>query len=102
MKDEIENLSTRIKDKFHSVVTKITLFPSGAVMLDLRLQSETYVLEYRPSIKGIGVSRLSTAGYGWEGYERSFEDLQSAEVFLFQVLAAELSEVKPSKPTKAR
>ena len=78
-------------------IPKLTSFPSGAAMLDVKVGAETYVLEYHPNVEGVGISKMSTATYGWEGYEHCFDAFELAKAFLVQLLESE-----PPKPTKAR
>ncbi|HZK80852.1 MAG TPA: hypothetical protein VFC46_07290 [Humisphaera sp.] len=64
---------------------KSTLFPSGAAMLDVTVGNETYVLEYHLDV-GLGISRVSTAVFGWEGYEHPVDDFEEARKFLIAAL----------------
>jgi hypothetical protein len=50
---------------------QLTDFPSGAFMIDVAIGPETHVVEYLPDL-GLGVSRKSTATFGWEGVENAF------------------------------
>lgn len=56
-------------------------------MLDVKVGSETYVLEHHLNV-GLGVNRMSKATFGWEGYERPFETLEMAKEFLLSLLQA--------------
>lgn len=57
-------------------------------MLDIPVGAETWVLEYLPSLSthGMGVSRMSTATFGWEGWEHPFDDFASAQAFVLALL----------------
>jgi hypothetical protein len=86
---EIEQLGEQIKRDYPSSNPKFTPFPSGAAMLDVKIGPETYVMEYLPSLRAVGISRMSTATFGWEGFEHSFGDFQSAKEFLMSLLQQE-------------
>jgi hypothetical protein len=47
-------------------------------VLDVKCGEEVYVLEYLPRINEIGLSRQSTAVFGWEGFEQTFESFEAA------------------------
>jgi len=38
---------------------------------------------------GVGISRASTATFGWEGYEYPFDDFEAAKAFLMSLLHKE-------------
>lgn len=86
MQSEITQLAEQIGRNFPSSEPKLTTFPSGAAMLDVTIGPEIYVMEYLPSVGGIGVSRMSTATFGWEGYENAFDTFEEAKSFLLQML----------------
>jgi hypothetical protein len=58
-------------------------------MLDVEIGPETYVMEYLPSLRAVGNSRMRTATYGWEGVEHSFDDFESAREYRMSVLQNE-------------
>lgn len=86
MLTQIHELGEQIKRDYPASNPKFTSFPSGAARLDVRIGSETYVMEYLPSLNAVGVSRMSTATFGWEGFEHSFDNFQSAKDFLASLL----------------
>jgi hypothetical protein len=73
---------------------KLTTFPSGAFTIDVSVGAEVHVVEYLPSLgQKFGVSRMSTAVFGWEGVENAFESFQEVEDYLVAVSdAAETNE----------
>jgi len=83
---EIQQLGEQIKQEYPSSDPKFTPFPSGAAILDVRIGPETYVMEYLPSRRAVGISRMSTATFGWEGFEHAFQDFQGAKAFLLSLL----------------
>jgi hypothetical protein len=89
MLTQIEKLSEDLKRDYPWSNPKFTPFPSGAAMLDVTIGPETYVMEYLPSLRAIGVSRMSSATFGWEGFEHSFESFQSAREFLIALFPKE-------------
>ncbi|MFC4312411.1 hypothetical protein ACFPN2_25230 [Steroidobacter flavus] len=67
---------------------KVTSFPSGAFILDVTIGGGRYAFEYLPSKNGFGVSRIDSATFGWEGFESSFEDFDSAKKYILNLLTA--------------
>ncbi len=56
-------------------------------MLDVAVGNEVYVVEYLHSRGWCGVSKQSTAVYGWGGgFENSFETFEVAERFVVNLL----------------
>ena len=86
MLTEIQQLGEQVKRDYPSSNPKFTPFPSGAAMLDVEIGPETYVMEYLPSLRAVGISRISTATFGWEGFEHPFNDFESAKAFLLSLL----------------
>jgi len=84
MQNQIKKLKEELQKDFPRNEMKLTLFPSGAVMLDIGIGPETYVLEYHQNV-GLGINRMSKATFGWEGYEYPFEDLEAAKSFLVSI-----------------
>ena len=76
----------RVSAQFPASRPKLTSFPSGAFMIDVVVDTEIYVVEHQPSLGGFGVSRMSTAVFGWEGVEKSFESLDAAEKHIVALL----------------
>lgn len=64
---------------------ELTLFPSGAAMFQVQIGEETYSLEYHLDV-GVGISKVSTATFGWEGYDYPFESFEEARTFIFDLL----------------
>ena len=71
----------KIEAGFPLLRPKTVRFPSEAFMIDVVIEGVIYVIEYLPSI-GIGLSRQDTAVFGWEGFEKTFEDFQDAFDYL--------------------
>jgi hypothetical protein len=86
MQKQIESFYKRILRDFPDTGAALELFPTGAAMLDVRIGNETYVLEYSSTLGALGVSRKSTAVYGWEGFEHPFETFEAAEQYLLSLL----------------
>jgi hypothetical protein len=86
MLTQIQELGEELRRDFPSSNPKFTPFPSGAAMLDVKIGSEIYVMEYLPSMKSVGISKMSGATFGWEGFERSFDDFNGAREFLLALL----------------
>ena len=64
---------------------KLTAFPSGAFMIDVPLAGEVHVVESVLN-HGFGVSRMSTAVFGWEGVENAFSTFEEVEAYLISLL----------------
>jgi len=58
-------------------------------MLDVKIGAETYVIEYLPSLSAVGVSRVSTSTFGWEGFEHPFDCFEDAKTHLLSLLQNE-------------
>ncbi len=83
---KLEEFIATLKLDFPASKPELTNFPSGAFMLDITVGPEIFVFEYLPSVGGYGVSRVSTATFGWEGFENVFEDFESAKAFILDLL----------------
>ncbi len=81
---DIDALYTRILSRVPN--TKLTKFPSGAFMMYVPIGDEVWVVEYLHSRGWWGVSRQSTAVFGFEGFENSFENLEETERFVINLL----------------
>ncbi len=77
-----EEYLSRLSSRFPESNPKLTPFPSGAFMIDLEIQKEALVIEYLPSFGKFGVSKLSTAVFGWEGVENAFDTADEVEAYL--------------------
>ncbi len=84
--NDVKNLSEELETHFPSSKKELVRFPSGAYMFYFFVANEEYVLEYLPSLKCYGVSKVSNATYGWEGVENSFEDFEAAKRFVWSLL----------------
>jgi hypothetical protein len=85
MQNQIKQLKDELQRDFPRSEPKLTLFPSGSAMLDVKIGIETYVLEYHLDV-GLGINRMSKATYGWEGYEYPFGNFDEAKDYLFSLL----------------
>ena len=83
---EIEAFEAEIKREGLTSKTELKTFPSGAYMLYFDVNGEEYVLEYLPSLKTYGVSKVSNATFGWEGFENPFDDFEAAKRFALELL----------------
>ena len=86
MRNEIQEFSEQIRRDYPSADPKFTPFPSGAARLDVKVGSETYAMEYLPSLLAVGISRMSTATFGWEGFEHPFDTFHEAREFMCDLL----------------
>jgi len=87
MQNRFNAFHDQLSREHPSTEPKITMFPSGAAMLDIKVGPETYVMEYLPSFHAFGVSRMSTAVFGWEGFENSFDDFEKAKELVMTLLS---------------
>jgi hypothetical protein len=83
---QFEQLCEQIKRDYPSSSPKLTSFPSGASMLDVKIGSKAYVMGYFPSIGSYGVSNVDKAIFGWEGFDYPFENFEKAKEFLISLL----------------
>jgi hypothetical protein len=79
-----EHLS-RVLARFPRSNPKLTGFSSGEFMIDLEIRGEALVIEYLPSFEKYGVSRVSTAVFGWEGVENTFDTFEEVESYLTEI-----------------
>jgi len=87
VQSQFEDLFAELQRDFPANASKLTLFPSGSAMLDVEIGAETYVAEFMKSLgDGVGISKLSTATYGWEGCESVFASFDEAKVHLLSLL----------------
>ncbi len=85
MQNQIKELEEVLRREFPESKPELTLFPSGAAMLDIKIGPEIYVLAYYSDV-GVGINRVSTATFGWEGYEYPFDNFEDAKTFLLTLL----------------
>ncbi len=83
---EITAFEAEIKRNGLTAKTELVTFPSGAYLFYFDLAGEEYVLEYLPSHKAYGVSKVSNATFGWEGFENPFDDFEGAKQFVIRLL----------------
>jgi hypothetical protein len=88
MQDQFKSFTDELQCSFPPSNPKLTLFPSGAAMLDVKIGAEIYVMEYHSDV-GVGINRASKATFGWEGYEYPFDNFESAKAFLMSLLQSE-------------
>ena len=85
----------RIRTRLPKRAAKLTTFPSGAFMIHVSVGAEVHVVEYLPSMgHKFGVSRMSTAVFGWEGVENAFESFEEVEDYLVAVSVAAVKNEK--------
>ena len=85
MRSYADELHDEIRAKFPGRILKKQNFPSGSGMLWVDEGGETYVFEFVPN-QGFGISRVSTAGIGFEGAEHAFDRFEKAREFLLGLL----------------
>jgi len=85
MQEQFKNLKKEIAMSYPNNKLELTLFPSGAAMFQVQIGEETYSLEYHLDV-GVGISKVSTATFGWEGYDYPFESFEEARTFIFDLL----------------
>jgi hypothetical protein len=67
----------RIASSLPSLSVKLDEFPSGSFMIDVPIGDEVWVIEYSVRQPCFGLSRMSTAGYGFEGYEEIYDEIET-------------------------
>lgn len=82
---QMQELFKWINTNFPQSNARLEDFPSTAATLYVDIGTETFALEYAPE-EGYGVSRISTAVFGWEGAEHTFENFENARKFLIELL----------------
>jgi hypothetical protein len=77
-----QELMDHLRQDFPDSVPQLKTFSSGGFMLYARVAGEEWVLEYMPSLRAFGVSKVSKAAFAWEGFENGFKTFEEAESFL--------------------
>jgi hypothetical protein len=85
MQSQFKELYAELQRDFPNNDSKLTEFPSGAAMLHLKIGAETFIMAYYSNV-GVGISRMSTATFGWEGYENPFDSFEEAKTYLLSLL----------------
>lgn len=73
--------------RFPECHAKLTVLQSGMVLLDFMVGDEPYVMEYLPTPNIIGVSKVKSATYGWEGVDRAFDSFEKASEYVLVLLS---------------
>ena len=84
--NEIKDFIIRLDRDYPGSKKELVTFPSGAYMLYFYVAGDEYVLEYLPSLKAYGVSKVKNATYGWEGVEKDFTTFEAATQFALHLL----------------
>jgi hypothetical protein len=87
MRKELERLYYELRHRFPSTKPRIDTFPSGAARIYIDCGDDVYVVEFAPKVGRVGVSRMSTAVFGWEGFENTFETAGKAREFVLRLIA---------------
>lgn len=81
-----------IAEKFEVIATrhsalnpKITIFPSGAAMLDFAIDGVAYCAEFLPSFNAYGLSKTEDSSPFWEGVHESFSTVEALEARICQL-----------------
>jgi hypothetical protein len=86
MQNQFKEFYAELRRDFPNNYSLLTLFPSGSAMLDVKIGAETYVIEFSIQHVEVGVNRMSTATFGWEGYENVFNNFEEAKAFVLSLL----------------
>lgn len=78
MNDAPQRFFERLRARLPHHAPKLTTFPTGAFIIDVPIGGEVHVVESL-SESGFGVSRQSTAVFGWEGVENAFATFEQVE-----------------------
>ena len=81
---EFEAIASRIP----AAEPKLTLFQSGAALLDMVILGVHYCAEFLPEFKAYGLSTTANASPFWEGVEESFPTADALEARIHQLLSA--------------
>ena len=65
---------------------QITEFPSGAAMLDIIIQGESFCVEYLPSLNAYGLSKNTSTSPFWEGVEQSFNSAEELKQRILELM----------------
>ena len=84
-----------LKRDFPKTKVELSLFSSGASMMDVSIGDETFVIEALANQPEVGVSRMSTATFGWEGCENVFSSFSEAKDYVFSLLKTNYDSPRP-------
>jgi hypothetical protein len=79
---EFEEIASRIP----AAEPKITLLPSGAVLMDILIHGVRYCAEFIPEHNTYGLSQTANSSPFWEGVEESFNSADELEERILQLL----------------
>ena len=85
MEDEIKSLANNLQANFPKTIIKLEIFPSGAVMIDIKLCERLFVLDYSPSY-GICVDEVKDDEGFNMGYRFCSQDFDLARKKLYELL----------------
>jgi hypothetical protein len=85
MQSQFKELFTELQRDYPNNYSKLTIYPLGAFLLDVKIGDENYVMAYYPDV-GVGIGKLSTATFGWEGYDYPFDSFEEAKAHLLLLL----------------
>jgi len=92
--DEMKRLSERLAQEHAGVETRVTEFPSGCAMLDLRRDGRAFVMAFAPTM-GFGVDELQPDDGLINSYRFVFSDFEQAAQKLEALAGTRLPQPKP-------
>jgi len=82
MFEEAKELTEHLRKVFPNSSPVLETFPSGRFTLRVRPAGEEWIMEYMPSMRTFGVSKVHKADFAWEGFDHGFRTFAEAEIFL--------------------
>jgi len=79
MLEAIQSFHQWLQENYSSSDPHLTKNSSGQVILELKIKTETYAMEYFPA-KGFALSKISSTTFGWEpvgSSQHRFSDIKA-------------------------
>jgi hypothetical protein len=86
----LEALAANLRQRHEDISTEISVFPSGAVFLDVRRGDRAWVLAYSPTHDQFGVDELGDHDGFTTSYMYTTNELEAAAQILIEFVAGRL------------
>jgi hypothetical protein len=86
---EIEQFAQRIQAEYPDAKVSVTAFPSGALTLDIDINSVSVEMAYTPN-EGFGVSLVDATTAPFTGHDEVFPTFAEAKGYILQLVGKSL------------
>jgi len=81
-----KNFFGMIESRFPETTPRLTVFPSGAFMIDMTIRGNSYCVEYLPSGNLLGLSKSEQISPFFEGVDESFKTVEQLEAKITEIM----------------